>query len=86
MRYVLLGLALILVGTNLAQAQIPNLSELTRTVDKIMKTSDDTARVAKVHQVFRWKRKLILAMPWPLPLWSVTAEYGEMNPPRSGST
>ena len=47
MRYALLSLALILIGTNLAQAQIPSLSELTRTVKKIQETSDDTARVAK---------------------------------------
>ena len=47
MRYALLSLALILIGTNPAQAQISTLSELTRTIEKIKKTSDDTARVAK---------------------------------------
>lgn len=47
MRYALLSLVLVLVGTNPAQAQIPSLSDLTRTVNKIQKTSEDTARAAK---------------------------------------
>ena len=47
MRNVLLILALVLAGTNLALAQLPSLSELTNTVEKIKKTSDDSARVAK---------------------------------------
>ena len=47
MRNVLLSLALVLVGTNLALAQITSLSELTKTIEKIKKTSDDSARVAK---------------------------------------
>lgn len=47
MRYVLLSLALVLVATNPAQAQIPSLNDLTNTLNKIQKTSDDTARATK---------------------------------------